>query len=224
MDIYLQIMLSAPNHSLPADKAARRLTVGDIIGGGLAADMATIDGQGDYIPNDVISSPRTGFVFIKDVPNVAIQKIKQLAKPHNELEPLILSVNGVKYQKALLNSKWYPFVSQPAITNTTTEPVTDYEVATARIETARAGFQTITNETVSGNSTLISGDIYIYELTGTHEVPKLRSKFGVKISDIPQAVRQEMQANKYITFTWTQVKNYLREKWADRLVVDGDLD
>jgi len=48
--------------------------------------------------------------------------------------------------------------------------------------------------------------------------------YGVRIADVPVQVRQLMQTQKYITFSWAQVKNFLRNKVADTLVTDATLE
>jgi len=146
MDIALQVMLNPANHDLSYDaaKQARRFTAGDVLDGMLASDIATLDGNGDYIPNEPISSPRSGFVFITDVPNRAIRKIKD-------------------------------WITRPEI-------------------------NAIDQETILR-----------------------RRLFGVRVGSIPVAIRQQILTDRYITFTWTQVKNFLENKGTGVLITDADL-
>ena len=145
-------MIKAPTHDLSYDpvKEAARLKNGDILEGYRARTIAALDGAGDYRLNEVISSPRTGFVHVTGVPILAVRKIKRLAESHQQ------------------------------ITGT------------------RAG-----------------GDLNIVTL--------LKRKWGVDVASIPLVVRQQFIADKEITFTWTQVKNFIRNKPENRIVTDADI-
>lgn len=50
-----------------------------------------------------------------------------------------------------------------------------------------------------------------------------RKKFGAVLADIPANVRNRLQADRQITVTWTQVKNYIKHRRENRQLVDGDL-
>lgn len=144
MDVCLQIIINPTTHDLSYDpqKDAARQIAGDIIDAFSAVRIGTRDGSGDYIPNDVVGSPRCGFVFITGVPDAAIAKFKRrFNERHDDISSRML----------------------------------------------------------------------------------LRRKWGIRVSDIPLAIRQQMVADKYITFGWAQVKNYLRNKAEDRLIVDTDV-
>ena len=67
--ITVQIMVNAPTHDLSYDppKAARRHRNGDILGVYKTSDFATLTGN-TWNWNDVISSPRSVFVHIRDLP------------------------------------------------------------------------------------------------------------------------------------------------------------
>ena len=52
----------------------------------------------------------------------------------------------------------------------------------------------------------------------------VRRKWGIPFAGVPAPILNELQTNKYITVTWTQVKNYLRNKIEDRLINDTDLN
>jgi len=47
--------------------------------------------------------------------------------------------------------------------------------------------------------------------------------YGIRVSDIPVGVRQTMMNQKFVTFTWAQVKNFLRNKVADTLITDANI-
>ena len=146
MDIALQVMLNPANHDLSYDpaKAARRFVAGDVLDAMLATDIATLEGNGDYIPNEPISSPRSGFVFITGVPDRAIRFLRN----------------------------W--------ITRAERNALDQDQIMRRRV-------------------------------------------FGIRVGSIPVAVRQEIMANRYITFTWTQVKNYLENKGTGVLITDADI-
>ena len=147
MDICFQIIINPTTHDLSYDtiKDAARQKAGDVIDVLLATDVGTWDGS-DFIPNDVVGSPRCGFVFVVGVPNRAIKAIKE---------------------------KFFIDYRDPIVVE--------------------------------------NPDIL------------LRRRFGIRVSSIPLAVRQQMVADKYITFTWAQVKNFLRDKVFDRNITDSDL-
>jgi hypothetical protein len=50
-----------------------------------------------------------------------------------------------------------------------------------------------------------------------------RKKFGAILADIPTNVRNRLQADRQITVTWTQVKNYIKHVRENRQLTDGDL-
>lgn len=50
-----------------------------------------------------------------------------------------------------------------------------------------------------------------------------RKKFGAELASIPANIRNRLQADRQITVTWTQVKNYIKNIRENRLLVDGDL-
>ena len=146
MDIVLQVIINPATHDLsynPAKEAARQIR-GDIINVFSAQEIGTLDGNGDYIPNDIVVSPRCGFIFITSVPTSTIKKIKR------------------RFTESHLDD--------------------------------------------------IDKNIML-----------LRRKWGLRVSDIPIAVRQQMGTDKYITFTWTKVKNYLRNKAENRTIIDTDI-
>ena len=72
MDVYAQICLATPTHDLSFDpaKAARRMTLGDVVGVGEATRVAYLLG-GDYYPIDPFGNTKNplGFVFIKGFPD-----------------------------------------------------------------------------------------------------------------------------------------------------------
>lgn len=80
MDVSLQVMLSAPTHDTgDAGKNARRYVDGDIINLYDATVFATKTGQ-DWIWNEPVSSPRTGFVHIDGAPDgfITIDELREL--------------------------------------------------------------------------------------------------------------------------------------------------
>lgn len=50
-----------------------------------------------------------------------------------------------------------------------------------------------------------------------------RKRFNTVISSIPANVRNRLQADRQITVTWTQVKNYVKNLRADVPLSDNDL-
>ena len=92
MDIALQIIINPATHDLsyaPA-KNARRQTLGDVIDVILATDIAAWDGD-VYLPSEPVSSPRTGFVFVVNVPDGLIKALKnKFSAAHFSVETLLL--------------------------------------------------------------------------------------------------------------------------------------
>ncbi len=78
--ITLQIMINAPTHALATpEKTAMRHRNGDVLGVHKTSDFATL-ADGEWKWNDVISSPRSVFVHVTDVPTNLAKKIWRLAR------------------------------------------------------------------------------------------------------------------------------------------------
>ena len=88
--ITVQIMVNAPTHDLSYDppKAARRHRNGDILGVYKTSDFATLTGN-TWNWNDVISSPRSVFVHIRDLPTGLGARAKQ------RLEGMISAIDDI---------------------------------------------------------------------------------------------------------------------------------
>lgn len=50
-----------------------------------------------------------------------------------------------------------------------------------------------------------------------------RRRFNCVIADIPTNIRNRLNADRQITVTWTQVKNYVKNLRANALLSDTDL-
>lgn len=50
-----------------------------------------------------------------------------------------------------------------------------------------------------------------------------RRKFALLASSVPTAMRNRLMADRQITVTWTQAKNYVRHVRENRLITDADL-
>ena len=83
-------MVNAPTHDLSYDppKAARRHRNGDILGVYKTSDFATLTGN-TWNWNDVISSPRSVFVHIRDLPTGLGARAKQ------RLEGMISAIDDI---------------------------------------------------------------------------------------------------------------------------------
>ncbi len=117
-DIYLQVVINAATHDLSynPEKEASRLSPGDIIGGGPAADIATLVGN-DYIPNDVIGSKRIGFLFIKDVPTGVgspVEKIRKLIQEQDGFVVKQITISRERWDSRIPGEKG-PFISVPTV-------------------------------------------------------------------------------------------------------------
>lgn len=81
MDVCLQLLIAANTDDLSYDsaKAARRLIDGDIQQALEPTTIATYDGK-DWIPDDVVGSPRCGFIFITGIPDgvTTIERINEV--------------------------------------------------------------------------------------------------------------------------------------------------
>ena len=147
-DFCLQVIVNEATHVIsdPA-KDARRYRRGDIIDVFIASDIGTLDvPSGDYIPNEPIGSSRLGFIFVKDAPDVSIDKAKA----------------------------W----------------LSRQELNAAQVENP--------------------------------DVLKRRI-MQLDVPSIPPAVRQEILDNKYITFGWTVVRDFILNKTTLATVIDSDL-
>jgi hypothetical protein len=84
-NVTIQILLSAPAHSLPpGPKSDRRYIDGDIIAVHDTASYATFDGS-KWSWNEPISSPRCAFIHITDVPDQFADNIQPLFGPTFDL-------------------------------------------------------------------------------------------------------------------------------------------
>jgi len=226
VDIALQIVINPATHDLSydAEKEARRLVRGDVIAVYPAADLATLDGNGDYIPTQPVGNARLGFAFIKDVPGVAWSKIQNLTGEHSVPELRTLTVNDWAWQRMQAESFYDPFLALPTVDSSSVD-FASIRVKNADLPAARLAYFSGLIEVDQGDgTTIMTGNIYTRTLSGNMMVNKLRRKFGVDVPSIPAGVSAQISADRYITFTWTQVKNYLRHKVAARLVVDTDLN
>jgi len=227
LDIALQVVIDPANHDLSydAEKDARRLVRGDVIAVYPATDLATLDGSSNYIPNQPIGNARLGFVFVTGVPDVAWGKIQNFLQEHSVLEVKQQVVNDWQWQVMQIHGYYEPFVSTPTVQSSTVEAITNMRVKDEDLPAARNAFFSGLTELAEGNGiTLMSGNIYMRTLSGNMSVTKMRRKYGIDVPSIPAGVRAQINADRYITFTWTQVKNYLRHKADARLVVDTDLN
>ena len=50
-----------------------------------------------------------------------------------------------------------------------------------------------------------------------------KRKWRAIVADIPAAIRNRINNNRYATFSWIQVKNYIRNRVGDALLTDGDI-
>jgi hypothetical protein len=42
-----------------------------------------------------------------------------------------------------------------------------------------------------------------------------RRKFNVEISSIPPSIRNKLLSDRYVSVTWTQVRNYIRNRMTN---------
>lgn len=140
MDIYLQIVIDPPTHTpVDPDVAAALPRRGDIVGGGLASSIATLSGS-NYDPNDVIGSPRLGFIFLRDVPNRAIQRIRRLANGHSEIRIRQRTIPAEVYDNREPGS-YGPFVSEPTLLSRDGDNVTLEGEVLTKARASRWGFR-----------------------------------------------------------------------------------
>jgi hypothetical protein len=57
-------------------------------------------------------------------------------------------------------------------------------------------------------------------IPGVPLVTLRRRKFCIEVDNIPAGVKATLQADRYIEFTWAQVKNYVRNKMTNELAGD----
>ena len=226
MDIALQVMINPPTHDLSADpaKEARRLKRGDVIGVFLASDLATIDSEGDYIPDQPGGSARLGFVYVKNVPEVGIEKVKSvLMGDHWVDEPGTLTIHDWAWQQMQTENDYSPFVATPVLQSTSTTFLM-IRVENNDLVAARTSFFSGLSEVDQGDGTaVLSGNIYTRTLAGNLPVMKLRKKYGIDVPSIPANIQNKINADRHITFLWSQVKSYFKQKAESRLVTDADL-
>jgi len=81
VDITLQLLAVAPTHELlDAEKAERRLRVGDVIGVHETARYATLQADGSYAWNEPISNPKYVLVHIKGTPATSVEQAREYMK------------------------------------------------------------------------------------------------------------------------------------------------
>lgn len=98
MDALLEVIAIEPTHISDPGKLARAWKVGDIVDvRGIKPALAQKNGNGDYIPLNPVQMPRTRYVFVKNIPDIGIERLKQiLCRQENNI------LNGDLLRKSML--------------------------------------------------------------------------------------------------------------------------
>ncbi len=89
MDICLEIIVNPATHTLTdSDKHARRLKAGDILSVLDIDEQTDKISQGNYQPKNVLSSPRTGFLYLNNAPSKSLKAFQlQLQRSETPVLP-----------------------------------------------------------------------------------------------------------------------------------------
>ena len=213
-------------HADPEKDARGCYKIGDIVE---ILDDSKHDG-------DLVKNPVAPPFYLVRITGVTKEQAEKYMEPHAEPRPATMTWNRKRWEEAQATGQYEEFVSVPvegAISDRT-ETITKLGTKTEWEENLKAEipepFYYTPSVTKEMQEVVVVKDgppaIFDYvELTGvvsyvdlTGDVPTTirRRLHNVEVSNIPSGIRNQLMADRYVSVSWSQVRNYIRNRMTNQ--------
>ncbi len=207
-------------HSDPLKEVSGCYKMGDIVE---VLDDSKHDG-------DLVKNPIAPPFYLVRITGVTKAQAEKYMAPHIEPRPDTRTWNKKRWEEAQATGQYDEFVAVPVagVTSDKTETITvsdaQYQkmVETGNYDPFYYTPSVKTAEVVVDLKTLateirheLTGVVSYVELTGDVPTVLRRRLHNVEVARIPAVIKNKLLANRYVSVSWSQVRNYIRNRMTN---------